>query len=217
MSTVNCQLLTDLYFYTMQKAIALILITISFFTLFSCNEDDTAEDGGNMFVKLEEGYMQDLYTLGVPDLYREQKWRLYCNYCDQQVVDCKGIPMKNLTYGMLDLRAFHLKTEGDTCELAYTFLLHDSLQCGIDNVPGNKIHGVAFLKKSEKPIYYISAGSDEKIPVTCDSTTAPGMCPTRMIEPLQPEVVRYINKVSATNKLNPWFHMEAVKRGVIKE
>ena len=124
--------------------------------------------------------------------------------------------MKDLTYAMLDLKVFFLRFDNDTGEIAYTFLLNDSLQCTVENTDGSSVHGFGFKKDSAVPLYYIGAGKDGKISTRCDTLLyEEGYCPTRIIKPLQPDVIKYIRKNRA--KLNPWFHMEAVRRGVFDE
>lgn len=164
---------------------------------------------------MENDYLQQINELGITELYKETKWRLYCNHCDVVVKDCMGREMTGITYGMLDMKVFFLKYENGKGELAYTFIYNDSLQCSLADVTGNKIHGIGFAKDGKEPLYYISAGSTKQISTNCDNETDLSDCPTRMINTDQPVIKKYL--LANREKLNPWFHMEAIKRGVLED
>lgn len=164
---------------------------------------------------MENDYLKQINELGITELYKEIKWRLYCNHCDVVVKNCMGKEMKGITYGMLDMKVFFLKYENGKGELAYTFIYNDSLQCSLADVSGNKIHGIGFVKDGKEPLYYISAGSTDHISINCDNQADLSDCPTRMINTDQPVIKKYL--LANREKLNPWFHMEAIKRGVLED
>jgi len=180
-----------------------------------CTEDENERSAKAVFNNLEADYLQQIHQLGIDSLYREVKWRLYCNHCDVPVKNCMGRAMPGITYGMLDLKVFFLKFEKGKGELAYTFLYSDSLQCSLAEVQGNKIHGIGFEKDGKIPLYYISAGDTAQINIHCDTLPDITDCPTRMINPMQPVVKKFL--IANREKLNPWFHMEAVRRGVLED
>lgn len=181
----------------------------------SCVDNNDEHSAGSLLHNMENNYLTEIDKLGISDLYKEVKWRLYCNHCDVAVEDCMGMKVPGLTYGMLDLKVFFLKYEDGKGELAYTFVYNDSLQCALDNISGNKVHGFGFEKDGREPLYYIAFGSTNPISINCDTMQQIDDCPTRMINPDQPVVKKFL--LSNREKLNPWFHMEAVKRGFITD
>ncbi|MCB9045929.1 MAG: hypothetical protein H6550_07300 [Chitinophagales bacterium] len=189
------------------------IVILSLLLLTACDEDNNDRSQQAVLNRMEDDYLKQIEQLGITDLYTETKWRLYCNHCDVPVKNCSGVEMKGLTYGMLDLKVFFLKYEDGVGKLAYTFLFHDSLQCSLADVQGNKIHGIGFEKNGTEPLFYISSGETEQISAHCDTMEDLSDCPTRMINPDQPVVRKFLE--ANRPKLNPWFHMEAVKRGFL--
>ncbi len=183
--------------------------------LAGCNEERQDRSPEVVLEKMEQDYMAQIARLGILGLYEEVKWRLYCNHCDVPVKDCNGRKLPGITYGMLDLKVFYVKYENGKGELAYTFLYDNSVQCSLEDVPGNKIHGIGFEKDGIEPLYYISAGEAGQISVRCDTMADISECPTRMINPDQPVVRKFL--AANREKLNPWFHMQAVKRGFLPD
>lgn len=183
--------------------------------LTGCTEEQQERSPEVLLREMEEDYLGEIARLGITDLYEEVKWRLYCNHCDVPVTDCSGRELKGMTYGMLDLKVFHLKYENGKGELAYTFVYDNSLQCSLKDIVGNKIHGIGFEKDGKEPLYYISAGETGHVSVRCDTMADISDCPTRMINPDQPVVRKFI--AANREKLNPWFHMQAMKRGFIND
>ena len=190
-------------------------IIFALLCLQACDESQDERSTSNLLNTMENDYLQQVEKLGISDLYKEVKWRLYCNHCDVAVKDCAGTQVPGLTYGMLDLKVFFLKYENGKGELAYTFIYNDSLQCSLDNVQGNKVHGFGFEKDGLEPLYYIALGSTNQISINCDTMKNIEDCPTRMMNPDQPVVKKYL--LTNREKLNPWFHMEAMKRGFITD
>lgn len=195
---------------SVRNYITLLLITLF---LFGCKQEAEDRSQKALLDKMEEDYLTQIDHLGLTELYKEAKWRMYCNHCDVPVKDCSGMELQGITYGMLDLKVFYLKVAGNEGELAFTFIYNDSLQCTLEKVPGNKILGIGFDRDKGKPTYYISAGQTAQISIKCDTMKDISECPTRMMNPDQPVVRKYLEKNRP--KLNPWFHMEAVKRGFL--
>lgn len=185
------------------------------FFLVSCSEDNHTQSQKELLDAMEEDYIRQINDLDIYELYNEVKFRLYCNHCDEPVKSCTGREMEGLTYGMLDLKVFYLNYEDGQGELAYTFIYHDSLQCSLESAIRNKIHGIGFKEGGKSPLYYIVAGNDKKISPRCDTLKDITDCPTRMINPKQPVVIKYLER--NRGRINPWFHMEAMKRGFITE
>lgn len=192
-----------------------IIPIVAMLLMAACGEDKDDRSPEAVINNMEDDYLLQIQQLGIDSLYKEVKWRLYCNHCDIPVKNCMGRKIPGLTYGMLDLKVFFLKFEDSTGELAYTFIYNDSLQCSVDDVTGNKIHGIGFERNGKAPLYYISAGDTARISIHCDTLPDITGCPTRMINPEQPVVTKYLT--ANREKLNPWFHMEAVKRGLLDD
>lgn len=191
-----------------------LFYTLLLLTLCGCANEEAEKGSETALERMEQDYEQQIEEVGITDLYNETKWRLYCNHCDVTVKDCKGQPMKGVTYGMLDLQVFFVKFDNGKGEFACTFTYNDK-QCTLDEVPGNKVHGIGFMQDGKEPLYYISEGSTKQIPVNCDMQVNINDCPTRMLNPDQPVVRKYL--AANREKLNPWFHMQAVKRGFIAD
>ena len=193
------------------KHIVILIVTALLFA--GCDEEVNDRSQKAVLDRMEEDYLRQIDQLAITDLYNETKWKLYCNHCDVPVKNCSGVEMQGLTYGMLDLKVFFLKYEDGVGRLAFTFLYNDSLQCSLADVQGNKIHGIGFEKDGKKPLFFISAGETEQISADCDKEEDLSDCPTRMINPDQPVVKKFL--VKNRPKLNPWFHMQAVKHGFL--
>lgn len=198
----------------MQGKFYIIPFIIALF-LAGCTEKSSERSQKAVLDKMEDDYLSQINALGITDLYKEVKWRLYCNHCDVPVTSCSGMSIQGLTYGMLDMKVFYLKFDHGIGELAFTYIYNDSLQCSLANVPGNKIYGVGFQQDNEQPLYYISMGENARVSLNCDTMKDITDCPTRMINPDQPVVRKFLK--NNRNKLNPWFHMEAVKRGFFED
>lgn len=192
-----------------------LLSVVTVVLLTGCNDEQEERSPEAVLEKMEEDNLAQIARLGVTALHEEVKWRLYCNHCDVPVKDCNGKELPGLTYGMLDLKVFYVKYEDDTGELAYTFIYDNAVQCALEDVQGNKVHGIGFEKDGIEPLYYISAGEAGKISPHCDTMADISECPTRMINPDQPVVRKFL--VANRAKLNPWFHMQAVKRGFLSD
>lgn len=194
----------------MNRLWLLLLLLLPF---SSCEEDtDNITDEG-IYDKIDAQYRQKIYELGINELTEDFKWRMYCNYCDVPVKNCRSKEIEGKSFAMLDMKIFYLNYDDDTGEVAFTFLLNDSLQCSLEQVDGIAVHGFGFVKDGVDPLYYIAAGSDLRIPAGCDTLLyEEGICPERIIHPKQPEVIRFLTKYRKS--LNPWLHMEAVRRGI---
>lgn len=198
----------------MALSIRYILVSLTFLLLVGCAEEENDRSQKALLNKMEDDYLAQIDNMGITELYEEAKWRMYCNHCDVPVKSCSGMELSNITYGMLDLKIFYLKLEDDIGELAFTFIYNDSLQCNLENVSGNKVHGIGFEKSTGRPLYYISAGNTNQISLQCDTMIDINECPTRMLNPDQPVVKKFLQEYRP--RLNPWFHMQAVKRGFLQ-
>ena len=196
----------------MKKIVSNISI-VALLCLQSCGDSHSEHNNSDVLANMEKDYLELVEKLGISDLHNEVKWRLYCNYCDVQVEDCMGIQVPDLTYGMLDLKVFFLRYENGKGELSYTFVYNDSLQCALDKIPGNKVHGFGFEKDGREPLYYMTFDDISRVSINCDTMKNIEQCPTRMVNPNQPVVRKFL--LANRGKLNPWFRLEAIKRGFI--
>lgn len=188
-----------------------LLIFLTIFIITGCEEERDERTQKEMIAQMENEYLSQLARRDALSVYEETKFRLYCNYCNVKVKNCMGREMQGLTYGMLDMKVYYLKFDDGVGEMAFTFIYADSLQCTISEAPGNKVHGVGFSLDDNKVLYFLSAGETEKISLHCDTMADVSDCPTRMMNPDQPVIRKYLKK--NRKKLDPWFHMQAVRRG----
>ena len=84
--------------------------------------------------------------------------------------------------------------------------------CDDELVRNSPIRGVVFNNSYDSVLYYtITSHSHPYLSITCPDMSN---CPSRFVNPLQPEVVKFIN--DHKTELNPWFYQMAKKKGVLK-
>jgi hypothetical protein len=192
------------------KQIIVTLLVCLCLCLFSCKTASRKEESLTQF---KSEYPQIVDSLGFIELYNETKWLMYCYQCDDtlEAID-SSILGDSITYGMLELRFDTIRDYKDNgIEINFNFYYNDT-KCDSFS-PKVSIWGIVYSKKDNKVMYYVK--HTDFANYTKDSCVDGRPCPSRFINPLQPEVVKYINDNKA--KLNPWFYREAKKRGVLKD
>lgn len=162
-------------------------------------------------------YKADTYprlidSLSLRKYYDDGKWLMSCYYCDDTVIpEVKYLDMipKNMTYGELQVKPTYIKLIGtDTLELNFGHFYKDTLLC---SYAANRTHlhiwGMAYDIKHDSILYFTNEVSN--LTFWC-----PQPCGSRLGNPIQPEVVKYVQ--SHRDVLDPWFKAEAIERKVLK-
>lgn len=191
----------------MKSRIFAYLISISVVFIASCIERNNS-------ILSQNGYPSIIKSLELQKPFNEIKWRLYCIHCDEKVEFVDPEIKDKITFGMLDLRFDTIDTLGegknrDTIEVLFNFYYNDTI-CEYDYIKNLIYYGARVIDKT-KQIYCYSTKRD----FTCvrDSCIDHPDCGSRLINPLQPEVISYIK--NNQEKLAPWFKEEAKRRKVI--
>jgi hypothetical protein len=191
----------------MKSLLYIFLATV----LYSCTDKPDRKK-----VAVEEEYPKIVDSLGAQKYYDDAKWKISCIYCDDTVTYQISRSMKedtdlktNLTYGMIPVKCEWVNfRSNDTLEMSFLHYLNDSTYSSYRYLKGfESIKGIAYSILGDSILYYL--GPLGRQTIECGSP-----CPARSINPLQPEVIAYIKK--NRDKLDPWFRVEAVKRGVFK-
>jgi len=144
-------------------------------------------------------------SLHLQSEYDSAKWRFYCIFCDDTLVIRTPRRITNKTFGQLDLKFeeldkqndsiilyFHFYFQGEACSPEFADFKHDK----------PFTNGIVFVDKAF--VAYTFAGSmfwssgENK----------------RFKDPLQPEVINYIN--NNKNGLDRWFRETAIQKKIIK-
>jgi hypothetical protein len=192
-----------------QNTITLLVCLCLF--LFSCKTEGKKDESP---VLSKSEYPRIIDSLGFKDLYNETKWLMYCYQCDDTLKIMKYDTLKDfVTFGTLELKFDEVDKYKDSgFDIRFNFY-YKGIPCTSENIQSSPIWGMVYANKAGKKVYYIAHGD---VMNYMKDSCAPGRpCPSRFVNPLQPEVVRYIN--DNRKKLNPWFYREAKKRGVLKE
>ncbi len=154
----------------------------------------------NYYDSIENRNLKLLDSLNFTRFNDSAKWRLYTLHCDDTTLQDK----KYLSLSSLNLKLVYVRKVNDTLDLLYQFMKDDSIPIG--RYPGQKYisDGVQF-KTSENAIIGFLRGEGTVWEKGQDS---------RYEYPLQPEVIAYIK--NNENNLNPWFKMEAKKKGILQ-
>lgn len=188
----------------MKYAIYITFIIITFCS--SCFARDTTK------VKSGE-YPLEIKHLGLEHLYDKSKWMLYCMECDAKLKFREETNIHDdITCGMLPLKFDHLEIRNDTIEIDFYFY-YKSKKVDWKLVDGMPTWGTVFKRNSDSIIMYSARDEYRYFMHSCVDPTVE--CPFRTVNPLQPEVIKYIKE--NRDKLDPWFRQEAIKRGVIDE
>jgi hypothetical protein len=166
------------------------------------NGTKSANDTENNFK-----YPRVIDSLNMREMYDQDKWAMYCLYCDDTCYMERDKDEPRL-FSTLDLRLKEVRQFNDTVEMDFNFYIHDTLRCKIA-ADGNRFYikdGVGYRRGSDSIIYYTSS-------TTMKRFWERGL-KSRYANPLQPDVVTFIK--DNKEKLNPWFREEAKKRGVLQ-
>jgi hypothetical protein len=158
----------------------------------------------------DDDYPNEIKKLGLEYFYDKTKWTFYCQYCDEKLNLNKELFTKDtvITFGMLPLIFYKVQVQNDSVEIGFSFYFNNK---PVTEQQYNKSMFLSIMYNVEKDtvIYYRESRFFTR--VSCDPDQE---CRSRVIKPLQPEVIKYI--LENREKLNPWFRNESIKQGVIK-
>jgi len=197
-------------------------------------KDRSKYDRADFYVLDNSDLRYVLDTLGLAKAYEDAKWRMYCVRCDRPVIYtseakiCCNLP-DTLTYGELDLQLTSLEYEKDTF-LFHHAAIKDSTGFGyklsfcFGNCEFEKRSTTdRRMSKQRFDIYYAEKQYEKPVAESRDGLVYTFIQPVsanadntfshlRIYMPLQPEVISYVR--THADKINPWFHREAIGRGV---
>lgn len=178
--------------------------------LASCQQQSPTSNLTEQHHKVIPTYFEKIVdSLHLQAKVAETKWRLYCIHCDEKVEFIRPTSSEKMfTFGELQLKDDTLFLRKDTVELDYQFYYNDT-PCYANFVHNTLMWGCIFRLSSDTPVAYSSMTTMRSFWETCDVPN----CPSRFVNPLQPQVISYIKRNK--QNINKWFHDEAVKRHVI--
>lgn len=156
-----------------------------------------------------EAYPIVIDSLHMQKQYDLAKWTLYCIHSTDTLKIPNDTNRQIITLGELPLRFDTVYFRNDTSEIDFRFYYQDTILVDGRLATNAVTWGTMFKGNDENVVRYSSFGNSSFY-VTCDFKD----CPDRFVNPLQPEVVAYLNQ--NRKKVNPWFLNEAKKRNVIK-
>jgi hypothetical protein len=158
-------------------------------------------------IEHEGTYPKQINTKDLQMKYDKVRWAMYCIYCDDTCRFLKETGIKDsVTFASLDFRLEKLQQFNDTTEV-YFYFYKDSIKCDFRVIKNIELAiGAGYKKGDDNISYYIS-------PTTMRYFWEKGTY-SRYENPLQPEVITYIN--NNKSKLNRWFFNEAKRKGIIK-
>ena len=185
-------------------AVAIILCCI---LLGACKEKTKSD----IATKKDSEYPLIIDSLKVTKVYDETKWRVYCYRCDDTLTFQKSVKDTGKVYfGSLNLKFDTVNVTKDRMEIYFVFEYKGKV-CDDNMIRNSGVRGVVFNNSLDSVLNYISGDEAWLIKETCQDTSH---CKSRFVNPLQPEVVRFINEHKT--ELNPWFYQMAKKKGVLK-
>jgi hypothetical protein len=192
------------------KQTAIILLTCLCIAC-SCKTESPKDEAPVVLSKSE--YPRIIDSLRLNELYNETKWLMYCYQCDDTLKIIKSDTLKDLvTFGMLELKFDTVDVYDTMFDIRFNFY-YKGIPCTGENIRSSPIWGMVYAHPTGKKLNYVVQSGNMNY--MRDSCAPKGPCRSRFVNPLQPEVVKYINDNKA--KLNPWFYNEAKKRGVLKD
>lgn len=185
------------------------LLLVSILTL-SCNSAEKhINDDTPLYYKNINCYPKEILKNNLPVFFDEARWAMYCIHCADTCKFFKKVNIKeNQLFGTLDLRFEKISYLNDTTELSFCFY-KDTLRCDVNSISslGGLTSGAAFKGTKDSIIYYLSNSTIYRI--------MGWGAKNRYANPLQPEVIEFIKNNS--DKLNPWFKQEAIRRKIIQQ
>ncbi len=196
-----------------------LLVLLIVTSIYSCKNDAVRHENINSSTSISE-YPRLIDSLGLQSIYDDARWQLYVLQCDDtpKLEDESFLfsPIKPL--GGLNLKFESLAIAGDTTDIYFSFTTDQEVEisnCNFKHLRQNVFVGKRYIKNNDSFVWYLHRCSPTK-----DYYVGPvdpkriRTAKDRLINPLQPDVVRYINR--NRKDLNQWFSKEAVKRGIIK-
>jgi len=202
-------------------AIKIIFIAALLFAA-ACNSNKKENDQSRS--QPYAAYPAIVESLGVQQQYDQTKWQLYLLKCDDTPrLGESGEDVLNppRSFGSLALKFDSLWHRNDTTAFYFDFYVNDTQSllslAGYRYLKHGYYSGMLFYKGQDSlTVCYVSNHSS--FPYDCIKSLSQKIYDTttyKLVKPLQPEVIQYINKNK--EQLHPWFYQEAKKRGVIKE
>lgn len=160
----------------------------------------------------DKNYPVEIVALHLQDKYDEAKWLLYCIHSDDKLKYWDSKTVSEKTFGELPLKFDMLEILSDS--VAINFRFYDKgVELNGSVIENYLLWGVVFKAESNKTLCYTTTGGFKYLMNYC-SKVPDEKCNLREVNPLQPEVINYIQ--TNKDKNNPWFRQEAIRRGVIK-
>ena len=157
-------------------------------------------------------YELTIDSLGLRNLYDKTKWIMYCIHCDDTLQFWPETKiMEKVTFAQLPLQFDYLEMRGDTIEFNFFFRYKNDLLSSNRLIRNSIICGAVYKKGSDRILMYSKASTARYVRHTCPDGVD---CHDRYIDPLQPEVIRYIK--AHKEQLDPWFYTQSEKRGILQ-
>ena len=185
-----------------------ISLAIAICTSSSCDNSKKSHNSKESTDK----YPRIIDSMRLNEVYDKTKWLMYCFQCDDTLTFQKKWNDTNKVYfGTLELKFNEVRTLKDETEINF-FFIYKGKNTDDDLVRNSAIRGVVYKKGTDSVLYY-SLGTDV-LPYMKDSCPDPKNCGSRFINPLQPEVVKFIH--DHKKELDPWFYKTAQKKGILQ-
>lgn len=187
----------------------LIISLVSSLCIFSsCNSSKSTKISNES----EDYYPRVIDSLGLNKIYDKTKWLMYCYQCDDTLIFQKKWKDSNKVYfGFLKLNFEGIKIHQEQLEVNFSFIYKEK-NTNDDLVRNSAIRGIVFKYGTDSVLYY-SMGTDA-LTYLRDSCPDLQKCRSRFVDPLQPEVTKFIN--DHKTELDPWFYKMAQKKGILK-
>lgn len=182
--------------------------------LFACKIKNSDENDSYL-----PKYPLIIDSLKVSELFDETKWNIYLLYCMDTPRANSGTPIleNRIVYGNLDLKFDSISVSIDTFRFYFDFYVNDTLALNVFTFRDLKgyANGMMFYSNMSpyKKCYVYNHSEWSWGCIEVDSKEIYDTITKRQLKPLQPDVIKYLNKHQ--QELNPWLLKEAKKRGVI--
>ena len=150
-------------------------------------------------------YPKMVDSLHMQDLYDSTRWYVYTNYCDVLYEPTIDSQLKK-PFGELELKFDNLSVRNDTVIFIFNFIDKGQVILPSSMKDGKQLAtGIGFDIKTRKKVYEIFGYA---------TASYKGDPTNRYINPMQPEVIKYIHE--DWYRLDPCFRALAEKKGITK-